>query len=118
MRGKSLMFQGTGSSVGKSMLCAAVCRILKQDGLTVAPFKAQNMALNSYATSEGLEMGRAQVTQAEAAGMSVSVDGEPYTLAETDRLYQVMEDAYYMKSYVGDQKGRITEIDFEHLNQV
>ena len=60
MRGKSLMFQGTGSSVGKSMLCAAVCRILKQDGLKVAPFKAQNMALNSYATSEGLEMGRAQ----------------------------------------------------------
>ena len=64
MRGKSLMFQGTGSSVGKSMLCAAVLRILRQDGLRVAPFKAQNMALNSYATREGLEMGRAQVTQA------------------------------------------------------
>ena len=60
----------------------------------------------------------AEMEQAEAAGMSVSVDGGPYTLAETDRLYQVMEDAYYMKSYVGDQKGRITEIDFEHLNQV
>lgn len=60
----------------------------------------------------------AEMEQAEAAGMSVSVDGEPYTLAETDRLYQVMEDANYMKSYVGDQKGRITEIDFEHLNQV
>ena len=91
MRGKSLMFQGTGSSVGKSMLCAAVCRILKQDGLTVAPFKAQNMALNSYATSEGLEMGRAQVTQAEAAGMEPSVKMNPVLLKPTsDRRSQVI----------------------------
>ena len=91
MRGKSLMFQGTGSSVGKSMLCAAVLRILKQDGLTVAPFKAQNMALNSYATGEGLEMGRAQVTQAEAAGMEPTVKMNPVLLKPTsDRRSQVI----------------------------
>ena len=91
MRGKSLMFQGTGSSVGKSMLCAAVLRILKQDGLRVAPFKAQNMALNSFATSEGLEMGRAQVTQAEAAGIEPSVRMNPVLLKPTsDRRSQVI----------------------------
>ena len=91
MRGKSLMFQGTGSSVGKSMLCAAVLRILKQDGLRVAPFKAQNMALNSFATSEGLEMGRAQVTQAEAAGIEPSVRMNPVLLKPTsDRRSQII----------------------------
>ncbi len=91
MRGKSLMFQGTGSSVGKSMLCAAVLRILKQDGLRVAPFKAQNMALNSFATSEGLEMGRAQVTQAEAAGIEPLVRMNPVLLKPTsDRRSQVI----------------------------
>lgn len=91
MRGKSLMFQGTGSSVGKSMLCAAVCRILKQDGRRVAPFKAQNMALNSYATGEGLEMGRAQVTQAEAAGMEPTVKMNPVLLKPTsDRRSQII----------------------------
>ena len=91
MRGKSLMFQGTASSVGKSMLCAAVLRILRQDGLRAAPFKSQNMALNSYATSEGLEMGRAQVTQAEAAGIEPSVRMNPVLLKPTsDRRSQVI----------------------------
>ena len=91
MKGKSLMFQGTGSSVGKSLLCAAVLRIMKQDGWSVAPFKAQNMALNSYATSEGLEMGRAQVTQAEAAGIEPSVRMNPVLLKPTsDRRSQVI----------------------------
>ncbi len=91
MRGKSLMFQGTGSSVGKSWLCAAVLRIMKQDGYSVAPFKAQNMALNSYATSEGLEMGRAQVTQAEAAMIEPSVKMNPVLLKPTsDRRSQVI----------------------------
>ncbi len=91
MLGKALMFQGTGSSVGKSMLCAAVLRILHQDGFKVAPFKAQNMALNSYATFEGLEMGRAQVTQAEAAGIEPSVRMNPVLLKPTsDRRSQVI----------------------------
>lgn len=91
MRGKSLMFMGTASSVGKSMMCAAVLRIMKQDGLRCAPFKSQNMALNSFATKEGLEMGRAQVTQAEAAGLEPSVRMNPVLLKPTsDRRSQVI----------------------------
>ena len=91
MRGKSLMIQGTASSVGKSMLCAAILRILKQDGYRGAPFKSQNMALNSFATKEGLEMGRAQVTQAEAAGIEPSVRMNPVLLKPTsDRRSQVI----------------------------
>ena len=91
MRGKAIMLQGTGSSVGKSMLCAALCRIFREDGLKVAPFKSQNMALNSFATKEGLEMGRAQVVQAQAAGVEPSVDMNPILLKPTsDRKSQVI----------------------------
>lgn len=75
-----IMIQGTMSSAGKSLMCAGLCRIFKQDGFQVAPFKSQNMALNSYVTSEGLEMGRAQVMQAEAAGMEPSVLMNPILL--------------------------------------
>ena len=93
MRGKSLMIQGTASSVGKSVLCAAFLRILKQDGLKVAPFKAQNMALNSFVTRDGKEMGRAQVTQAQAAGMEPDVRMNPVLLKPTgDRRSQVIVD--------------------------
>ena len=91
MRGKCLMIQGTASSVGKSVLCAALLRILKQDGLRVAPFKAQNMALNSFVTKDGREMGRAQVTQAQAAGMEPDVRMNPVLLKPTgDRRSQVI----------------------------
>ena len=70
---KRIMIQGTMSNAGKSLLVAGLCRIFKQDGYRVAPFKSQNMALNSYITEEGLEMGRAQVMQAEAAGRGICV---------------------------------------------
>lgn len=93
MRGKSLMIQGTASSVGKSVLCAALLRILKQDGLRAAPFKAQNMALNAYVTRDGLEMGRAQATQAQAAGLEPDVRMNPVLLKPTsDRRSQVIVD--------------------------
>lgn len=74
---KSIMVQGTGSSVGKSVLVTALCRIFKNDGHGVAPFKSQNMALNSYITRDGLEMGRAQVVQAEACGLEPTVEMNP-----------------------------------------
>ena len=80
---KYLMFQGTSSHVGKSILTAALCRIFFRAGLRVAPFKAQNMALNSYVTADGLEMGRAQVAQAEAAVLAPIVEMNPVLLKPT-----------------------------------
>ena len=77
---KNLMIQGTMSGVGKSLLTAALCRIFQQDGYRVAPFKSQNMALNSYITQDGLEMGRAQVVQARAAGKEPDVRMNPILL--------------------------------------
>lgn len=107
MRGKVIMLQGTGSSVGKSMLCAALCRIFREDGLRVAPFKSQNMALNSFATKEGLEMGRAQVVQAQAAGVEPSVDMNPILLKPTsDRKSQVIA--------LGKPIGNMTAVEYHH----
>ncbi len=77
---KAIMIQGTMSNAGKSLLAAGLCRVFKQDGCRVAPFKSQNMALNSFITREGLEMGRAQVVQAEACGIEPSVRMNPILL--------------------------------------
>ena len=86
-----VMFAGTGSDVGKSIIAAAFCRIFRQDGYHPAPFKAQNMALNSYATPEGLEIGRAQAVQAEAAGVPCHTDMNPLLLKpSSDHTSQVV----------------------------
>lgn len=97
---KAIMIQGTMSNAGKSILCAALCRIFKQDGYKVAPFKSQNMALNSYITDEGLEMGRAQVVQAEAAGVKPSVMMNPILLKPvTDMGSQVIVNGEVLGNY-------------------
>lgn len=108
MSGKALMLQGTGSDVGKSVLVAALCRIAKQRGLRVAPFKPQNMSNNAMACPKGGEIGRAQALQARAAGLEPHADMNPVLLKpQTDRTAQVvvhgkalsaMEAAEYMAS--------------------
>ena len=102
---KAIMIQGTTSNAGKSFLAAALCRIFAQDGYRVAPFKSQNMALNSYITDEGLEMGRAQVMQAEAAGVKPSVRMNPILLKPTgDTGSQVIVN--------GEVRGNMTARDY------
>lgn len=88
---RPIMFVGTASNVGKSIITAGFCRVLKQDGYNPAPFKGQNMSLNSYATLEGFEIGRAQAVQAEAAGIPCHTDMNPVLLKPTsDKSSQVV----------------------------
>ena len=90
-RAKPIMIQGTMSNAGKSLLAAGLCRVLSQDGLRVAPFKSQNMALNSGVTADGLEMGRAQIMQAEACGIAPDVRMNPILLKpESDHRSQLI----------------------------
>ena len=96
---KVIMVQGTMSNSGKSFLVAGLCRIFRQDGYRVAPFKSQNMALNSYITDEGLEMGRAQVMQAEAAGIKPMVCMNPILLKPTNNTgSQVIVNGMVLKN--------------------
>ena len=119
LNSKSLMIQGTASSVGKSLMCTAICRILAQDGYDVNPFKSQNMSLNSYITIEGHEMGRAQVMQAEACNKLPDSKMNPILLKPTsDRKSQVIiegkvyadMDAVEYFAFKPQLKGRISDI--------
>lgn len=94
---KAIMIQGTTSNAGKSLVTAGLCRVFMQDGYRVAPFKSQNMALNSFITEDGFEMGRAQVMQAEAAGISPDVRMNPILLKPTsDQGSQVIVNGEVM----------------------
>ncbi len=100
------MIQGTGSGVGKSVLCAALCRIFFQDGLRVAPFKSQNMSLNSFVTRDGLEMARSQVVQAEAAGIEPRAEMNPLLLKpSSDTGCQVILNGKVIGDYTAAQYG-------------
>lgn len=106
----NLMIQGTMSGVGKSLLCTALCRIFAEDGWQVAPFKSQNMALNSYVTADGLEMGRAQVVQAQAAGKAPDVRMNPILLKpSSDTGSQVIVN--------GEVRGQMTAAEYFQMKK-
>ena len=113
---KCIMVQGTMSGAGKSLLVTALCRIFLQDGWRVAPFKSQNMALNSYVTPDGLEMGRAQAAQAEAAGLACDVRMNPILLKpSSDTGSQLIVNGtvrgeYSAKDYFRRKRSLIPEI--------
>ena len=113
---KAIMIQGTASNAGKSLIVAGLCRIFKQDGYRVVPFKSQNMALNSFITKDGFEMGRAQVMQAEAAGVEPDVRMNPILLKPTsDTGSQVIVNGEVVgdmsaKDYFAQKKSLIPDI--------
>ncbi len=130
MNGKRLhplLLAGTGSDVGKSVIATALCRIFRQDGYRPAPFKAQNMALNSFVTPDGLEIGRAQAVQAEAAGVPCHTDMNPLLLKpNTDHTSQVVlhgkpighQSAYdYLQKGSRDALRREVNAAFDRLSQ-
>ncbi len=122
-----LMLAGTGSDVGKSVIATALCRIFHQDGYSPAPFKAQNMALNSYVTADGLEIGRAQAVQAEAAGIPCEADMNPILLKpQSDHTSQVVllgkpignKNAYdYWRHEGKDELRKEVHAAFDRLSQ-
>ncbi len=122
---KKIMIQGTMSGVGKSILTAGLCRILMEKGIKTAPFKSQNMALNSFVTKQGLEMGRAQVTQAEEAGTEPLVQMNPILLKPTnDTLSQVIVNGEVLgnmgaREYFSHKKDFIPDIinAFDYLSE-
>ncbi len=121
------MLAGTGSDVGKSLIATGLCRIFRQDGYNPAPFKAQNMALNSYATPDGFEIGRAQAVQAEAAGIACSTDMNPILLKPSgEHTSQVVingrpagnRDSYsYFRKEGREELRKVVHNAFDRLSQ-
>lgn len=117
--GAAIMLQGTASDVGKSVVTTALCRIFKQDGLRVAPFKSQNMALNSYVTPDGKEIGRAQGVQAEACGIAATTDMNPVLIKPTGDMqsqivvhgkpFRHMSAMNYRKEFLPEARALVTE---------
>jgi len=124
MKARSLMFQGTGSDVGKSTLVAGLCRIARRRGLSVAPFKPQNMSNNAATCNDGGEIGRAQALQAQAAGLELCTDFNPVLLKpQSERSAQVVVhgkvvDTVSAKSYMTERRGQLLDAVIDSYNRL